>query len=94
LKDGSAGIIINTPCQFVETTGAEILDHAIEAFQVNVLVVMGHERLYNDLLKKYKDPEISILKLTKSGGVASRDKAFRKHSQMTVFFLNFKDFSV
>jgi len=36
---------------------------------VNVIVVLGHERLYNDMARRYSDkPNISVLKLAKSGG--------------------------
>ncbi|KAJ3044466.1 hypothetical protein HDV00_001893 [Rhizophlyctis rosea] len=71
----ASGTIINTPSQYVEPGGYELLENAIQAFE-------GHERLYSDLTKKYKDQEsVSVVKLAKSGGVVSRDKPYRKQTQ-------------
>lgn len=48
------------------------------------MVVLGHERLYSDMMKKYKDQAgISVVKLNKSGGVVERDKQFRTQLQRT-----------
>jgi polyribonucleotide 5'-hydroxyl-kinase len=39
---------------------------------VNVVVVLGHERLYSDMTRILRDkPEISVVKVAKSGGVST-----------------------
>jgi polyribonucleotide 5'-hydroxyl-kinase len=52
---------------------------------VNVVIVLGHERLYSDMnrILNAKQPEISIIKLSKSGGVVERDKQFKNLLQRT-----------
>lgn len=52
---------------------------------VNVVIVLGHERLYSDMnrILNAKQPEISIIKLAKSGGVVERDKQFKNLLQRT-----------
>ena len=50
----SSGIIVNTP-GWIEDTGYEYLTHAMDAFRINVVLVLGHDRLYSmlgTLLKK------------------------------------------
>ncbi|KAJ3225371.1 hypothetical protein HK099_006912 [Clydaea vesicula] len=78
-----AGYIINTPSQFSENTGYDLLFQAVEDFKVDALLIIGHERLYSDMKKKYNDfKEIHVVKIDKSGGVVQRDKKFRKQLQM------------
>ncbi|KAJ3000162.1 hypothetical protein HDV02_000445 [Globomyces sp. JEL0801] len=79
----SNGLIIDTPSQFLEQGGFDILAEAIEKFKVTIILVIGHERLLSDLHRKYPDKStMTILKLNKSGGVASRDKTYRRQSQL------------
>ncbi|KAI9333142.1 Pre-mRNA cleavage complex II protein Clp1-domain-containing protein [Obelidium mucronatum] len=80
-----AGVIIDTPSVFAEPAGYPLLQHAIEAFKPTVIFVIGHERLFSDLHRLYQ-PSIAsknlvVLKLPKSGGVVSRDKAYRRALQ-------------
>ncbi|KAI9032248.1 Pre-mRNA cleavage complex II protein Clp1-domain-containing protein [Hyaloraphidium curvatum] len=76
----TAGLIINTPSEFAEASGKDLLALAIKEFKVNVLLVIGNERLHSELSRKYKKG-VSVVKLAKSGGVVSRDKNFRKQLQ-------------
>jgi polyribonucleotide 5'-hydroxyl-kinase len=73
-----AGVIIDTPSQFAEPSGSEMLYQAIDDFEVNVILVIGHERLLSELQRKFAGSDITVLKLAKSGGVVARDKAARK----------------
>ncbi|KAJ3090235.1 Cleavage polyadenylation factor subunit clp1, partial [Physocladia obscura] len=69
-KVRAAGLIINTPAAFSEPSGYELLSHAISVFKPTVLLVIGHERLYADLSRQHQsNRELTVLKLTKSGGV-------------------------
>ncbi|KAG5461112.1 MAG: hypothetical protein BJ554DRAFT_6745 [Olpidium bornovanus] len=72
-----AGLIVDTFGQ-VDSLGHDLLMHAIRAFDVNVVLVMGHERLFAELSRPLKSwrtagvsEQIRILKLPKSGGVRS-----------------------
>ncbi|KAJ3091330.1 Cleavage polyadenylation factor subunit clp1, partial [Quaeritorhiza haematococci] len=78
-----SGLIINTPGQFAEgTSGYDLLKQAIEEFSVNVILVIGHERLYSDLTRHHQDDRnMSIIKLAKSGGVVNRDRTYRRQLQ-------------
>ncbi|KAJ1549783.1 hypothetical protein HK096_010478, partial [Nowakowskiella sp. JEL0078] len=76
-----SGAIIDTPSQFVEPSGYDLLINVIEAFEVTAILVLSNERLYSDLHRKFSD-RISILKLAKSGGVVDRDKSFRRKQQV------------
>ena len=38
---------------------------------VNIIIVLGHERLYSDMARLYKERSgIDVMKLSKSGGVS------------------------
>ncbi|CAG8574258.1 12561_t:CDS:10, partial [Acaulospora morrowiae] len=77
-----SGIVIDTS-GLIDNTGYEIIQHCVEVFDVNIIIVLGHERLYSDMARLYKErSEIHVLKLIKSGGVVGRDKAFRRQIQM------------
>ena len=61
--------MINT-CGWVDGLGYQLLLYSIQTFQADVIFVLDNERLYNDLLRELKDrPQISVVKLPKSGGV-------------------------
>ena len=46
-----------------------LLMSSIETFKVDTVLVLGHERLYNDLKQFYSDTNVCIIKIEKSGGV-------------------------
>ncbi|XP_075258982.1 polyribonucleotide 5'-hydroxyl-kinase Clp1-like isoform X2 [Convolutriloba macropyga] len=72
------GLFINT-CGFVKGVGYNSLLHAAKEFQVDVVVVLEQERLYNELKKAL--PKIKVVLLPKSGGVVERSSAYRKESR-------------
>ncbi|CAG8489886.1 2045_t:CDS:10, partial [Ambispora leptoticha] len=79
----TSGLIIDTSGLIDNNVGYEILQHCVQAFSANIIIVLGHERLYSDMARLYKDQQdIKVLKLSKSGGVVNRDKTFRRQSQM------------
>lgn len=80
----ASGFIVNTS-GLIEDVGYQYLLHAIDAFRINIVLVLGHDRLYSMLgtyLKKQteslsrKIPK--LIKLPRSGGVVSRDATFRR----------------
>lgn len=93
----ASGIIVNG-FGWIEEEGYELMKHAIQALQINVVLVMGHDRLYSMLSPHYKklqeqkqkgDMEDDgktampkVIKLLKSGGVVSRGDSYRRTSRM------------
>ncbi|ORX91606.1 Clp1-domain-containing protein, partial [Basidiobolus meristosporus CBS 931.73] len=78
----ASGIIIDTN-GLINNVGHDIIQNAINAFSVNVLLVVGQERLYSEMVRANgNNPGLTILKLSKSGGVVNRDPAFRRADQM------------
>ncbi|RPB05926.1 Clp1-domain-containing protein [Choiromyces venosus 120613-1] len=86
-KNRTSGIILDTPGTISQTpAGYDLLHHAISEFSITTLVVLGSERLYSDMLRRFEDrtsstsssplPHISIIKLSKSGGCVDRDETF------------------
>ncbi|GMS89274.1 hypothetical protein PENTCL1PPCAC_11449, partial [Pristionchus entomophagus] len=69
------GVIINT-CGWVHGDGYQCLVNAAEAFEVESVVVIDHERLYNDL-KRDLPAFVKILHQPKSGGTETRSKEMR-----------------
>ncbi|CAD6185939.1 unnamed protein product [Caenorhabditis auriculariae] len=69
------GMIINT-CGWVTGEGYSCLSMAASAFEVDVIVVLDHERLYNDLSRDLP-PFVKLLHQPKSGGVETRSKESR-----------------
>lgn len=80
----SAGIIVNT-CGFIDGVGAEIMVHCIRALSIDVVLVMGHDRLYSSLLKDLgkENSGVTIVKLPRSGGVVQRDRLYRARLRRT-----------
>ena len=83
----ASGIIVNAS-GLIEDVGYQYLLHAIEAFNINVVLVLGHDRLYSMLGTHFKKQTESLtrkipklIKLPRSGGVVSRDTAFRRASR-------------
>lgn len=86
----ASGVIINTG-GWIEDVGYKILLHAAHALSVNVILVMGHDRLYSMLTSHYSKLSSSsseqiikppkVIKLPRSGGVVSRDTSFRRTSR-------------
>ncbi|KAI9473421.1 MAG: Pre-mRNA cleavage complex II protein Clp1-domain-containing protein [Benjaminiella poitrasii] len=76
----TSGFIIDT-AGLIDQVGYEIIQHVIEEFSVTVLIVLGNERLYSDMLRIYGDKDVSVVKLAKSGGVVERDRQFKTLSQ-------------
>ncbi|KAF9898770.1 Cleavage polyadenylation factor subunit clp1 [Lobosporangium transversale] len=75
-----SGIVIDTN-GLIDATGYEIIANCIKAFSVDVIIVLGHERLYSDMRRLHQKTDVSVIKLTKSGGVVERDHAFRRQTQ-------------
>ena len=87
----SSGMFVNT-MGWVDGQGYELLLHAIECLKVDTVLVIGHDRLYNQLKNKFaftkKNPaeeqaaesgmKVEIVKVARSDGIVARDASRRK----------------
>ncbi|KAI9795657.1 MAG: Cleavage polyadenylation factor subunit clp1 [Piccolia ochrophora] len=80
-----AGIIIDTPGIISQGKGSyDIIQHIVSEFSVNVLLVLGSERLYSDMHRRFDshttstDEKTTVVKLAKSGGCVDRDEEYMK----------------
>ncbi|XP_076041049.1 protein CLP1 homolog [Oratosquilla oratoria] len=74
-KVAASGVIINT-CGWVKGDGYKSLTHVAQSFEVDVIIVLDQERLYNELVRDI--PFIKVVFLPKSGGVVERTKSMRR----------------
>jgi len=65
-----SGLVINT-CGWVRGEGYNQIKHIAQAFEVDVIVVLDQERVYNDLVRDMP-PFVKTIWLPKSGGVVER----------------------
>jgi polyribonucleotide 5'-hydroxyl-kinase len=77
----ASGLVINT-CGWVDGLGYELLIYSITTLAANIVLVIDHERLYNDLLKEFGNKNVKVVKLAKSGGVVTRDPTYRRKTRM------------
>ncbi|KAF1969661.1 Clp1-domain-containing protein [Bimuria novae-zelandiae CBS 107.79] len=95
-----AGFIIDSPGSMSQGKAGvyENIEHIISEFSVNVVFVIGSERLYSDLSRKYahrpnEDPT-HIIRLDKSGGCVDRSEEYMKalrHAQIRAYFFGHGD---
>jgi len=76
-----SGIIINT-CGWVNGAGYKSIVNVAESFEVDVVVVLDHERLYTEL-KRDLPSFVKIVHHPKSGGVESRPQLIRANNRRT-----------
>ncbi|KAI5806749.1 Pre-mRNA cleavage complex II protein Clp1-domain-containing protein [Peziza echinospora] len=92
-----SGVVVDTP----STISADMIHHLVADFGISVLVVVGSERLYSDMARKYPSqfqtsstPTSTttpiVIKLAKSGGCVDRPASFlqqsRNHAVKSYFF--------
>lgn len=70
-KAGASGVVINT-CGWIRGEGYNQAKHIAQAFEVDVIIVLDQERLYNDLVRDMPD-FVNVVWLPKSGGVVERN---------------------
>lgn len=86
-----AGVIIDTAGALANTTkplAANIIQHVVSEFAVSHILILGSERLYSDLVRRFENrptsststssETITVSKLSKSGGCVDRDGAFMR----------------
>jgi polyribonucleotide 5'-hydroxyl-kinase len=77
------GCIVDTAGSMSQgKTNYESIQHVVSEFQINVLIVLGSERLYSDMSRRFAKPAsishagLSVIKLDKSGGCVDRDALY------------------
>ncbi|GJQ80829.1 cbc [Trypoxylus dichotomus] len=78
-KTKMSGVIINT-CGWIKGTGYKQLLHTATAFEVDVILVLDQERLYNELVRDVPN-FVKVVLLPKSGGVVERSKSARSEAR-------------
>lgn len=65
------GLLIDTH-RWTPDCGYEMLRDVLDAFRVDVVLAVGHERLFNELSQKLANDKrrLTLLRLNKSGGVS------------------------
>eukprot|EP00941_MAST-03F_sp_MAST-3F-sp1_P004059 g4059.t1 len=80
----AAGIVVNT-CGWVDGEGYSLLLHACKTLACDVVLVLGHDRLFNSLQTDLSAMEgmeqTNVLKLSRSGGVVERSTSTRIESR-------------
>lgn len=81
----SSGFFVNTSGFIDGEEGFDALMHCIKAFAIDVVLVMGHDRLYSSLSSALPQ-EVTIAKLPRSGGVVQRDRQWRtRHRRLRLW---------
>ena len=60
----------------------EIIRDIVAEFAVTVIVVLGHERLYNDMVRRYNDKSgVAVVKVARSGGAVELSDTYVQQLQ-------------
>lgn len=80
----SSGIIVNTN-GWIQNEGFDLLLRALTCLRINIVLVMGHDRLYsmmkNHISKTDATNAIKLIKVPRSGGVVSRASNYMLNSR-------------
>jgi len=80
----ASGLFLDTPASFATSTGDNkfsLVQACVEAFDINVILVVGHEKLSVEMQRLFgpsSNKNIIVLKIPKSGGVVELDHAYRQ----------------
>ena len=80
----SSGIIVNTN-GWIQNEGFDLLLRTVTALRINIVLVMGHDRLYSMMKNSISNTDaanaIKIIKVPRSGGVVSRASSYMLNSR-------------
>lgn len=81
IQVNNSGIIVDTPALDIKDFG--IIESIVSDFRINIIVVMGSEKLMIDLKKKFKHKSTSldIVKVPKSTGVVELEDSYIRRLQ-------------
>jgi polyribonucleotide 5'-hydroxyl-kinase len=89
-----SGLIVDTPSSFAAGPANtsemrhKLIKSCVDAFGINVLLVVGHEKLNVEMQRAYGS-QLTVVKIPKSGGVVDIDHSTReriKNSQLHTYF--------
>lgn len=91
-----SGIIVDTPGSLNAPKGGyDSILHIVSEFSINVLLVLGSERLYSDMVRRFANPKsaeevVHVHRVQTTGGAVARDEAVmkqvRQHQIKSYFF--------
>lgn len=91
-----SGIIIDTPGSLNQPKGNyDNITHIISEFSINILLTLGSERLYSDMVRRVASPKspediVHVFRISTTGGAVARDEALmrqvRQHQIKSYFF--------
>lgn len=76
-----SGLIVDTPGIIDKEHGYGIIASIVAEFKIDTMVVVSHERVYSDMVRKFKSKVTNILKVPKSGGVVEKEPSFMRSVQ-------------
>ncbi|KAI6247730.1 mRNA cleavage and polyadenylation factor clp1 [Erysiphe necator] len=83
-----SGMIIDTPGVISQGKGGyDLISHIVSEFSVNIILVLGSERLHSELHRRFSSlktntgESITLIKLDKSGGCVDRDEEYLRQSR-------------
>jgi polyribonucleotide 5'-hydroxyl-kinase len=76
----NSGVIINT-CGWIDGDGYDLIVEASGTFKADIILVLGHEKLYTQLKTDEKLQNITVAKLNKSSGVLERSAEQRSQAR-------------
>ena len=77
------GVLIDTPGSIAKGGNYDLIQHVVSEFDVNVVLVLGSERLHSDLKKKVNEATTTVVRLDKSGGCVDRDESYMQQMRQT-----------
>ncbi|KAI0072264.1 hypothetical protein K474DRAFT_1693123 [Panus rudis PR-1116 ss-1] len=80
-----SGLIVDTPASFAANSANQdhrqtLIKACVEAFRINVILVVGHEKLNVEMQRTYGN-KLQVVKIPKSGGVVELDPPYRARVQ-------------
>jgi polyribonucleotide 5'-hydroxyl-kinase len=77
-----SGCVIDTSGVLDQAVGTDMIRDIVAEFSVSVIVVLGHERLYNDMARRFSGKlGLSVVKLARSGGAVETNDAYLQQLQ-------------
>jgi len=78
----ASGIIVDTPSSFASGPSTsehrqKLIKACVDAFRINVILVVGHEKLNVEMQRLYGS-HLIVVKIPKSGGVVELDHSYRE----------------
>ncbi|KIY50845.1 hypothetical protein FISHEDRAFT_38058 [Fistulina hepatica ATCC 64428] len=84
----AAGLFVDTPSSIAFASSSsptndqrrKLIQACVEAFKINVIVVVGHEKLNVEMQREFGS-RLTVVKIPKSGGVVELDHSYRERVQ-------------